>query len=193
MTKEARRTQILQAAAKCFSEKGFHEATMDDIVLASGLSKGSLYWHFENKRDLFFSLQDLWMKEYFENVTAAFREDSSASEKLRDIFLALDESVAALPELVRAQVEFYSLATRDEEYLTWCRGIYEEAVGMLEAVLREGVSSGEFRNVDVHSMALQIAASLDGVLVQREIFGGKGQFVLSFNDLAESYVSLLAV
>lgn len=190
-TKAARRIQILDAAAKCFAEKGFHEATMDDIVAASGLSKGSLYWHFENKRDLFFALQNRWMKEYFDKLALALHEDMAPSDKLRAIFLALEESAAALPDLVRAQVEFFLLAIRDEEYLTWLKSSYQEAVSMFETVVREGVSSGEFRDVDLRATALQMAAGLDGVFIQREIFDGKGPFVLSLSDLAESYVSLL--
>ena len=52
-TLEERRAQILQAASTCFSRKGYHQTTMDDIVEEAGLSKGGVYWHFSSKKELF--------------------------------------------------------------------------------------------------------------------------------------------
>ena len=47
MATAERRQQILSAAMTCFIAKGYHRATMDDIVVESGLSKGTLYWYFK--------------------------------------------------------------------------------------------------------------------------------------------------
>ncbi len=44
---------IFQAASKVFSEKGYHKAQIADIVKAAGISTGSVYAHFKDKRDLF--------------------------------------------------------------------------------------------------------------------------------------------
>jgi len=44
---------IILAARKVFSEKGYHKAQIADIVKAAGISTGSIYAHFKDKRDLF--------------------------------------------------------------------------------------------------------------------------------------------
>ena len=49
MEKEARKKDILDAAARLFSEKGFHEVKVDDIAEKVGLSKGTIYLYYENK------------------------------------------------------------------------------------------------------------------------------------------------
>lgn len=52
-----RREQILEAALKVFSTKGFHKATNKDIAeAAGGISPGLIYWYFKDKQDLFLSL-----------------------------------------------------------------------------------------------------------------------------------------
>jgi AcrR family transcriptional regulator len=52
-----RRQQILEAALKVFSTKGFHKATNKDIAeAAGGISPGLIYWYFKDKQDLFLSL-----------------------------------------------------------------------------------------------------------------------------------------
>ena len=47
------REMIVQAASRVFSEKGYHKAQIADIVKAAGISTGSIYAHFKDKRDLF--------------------------------------------------------------------------------------------------------------------------------------------
>jgi AcrR family transcriptional regulator len=49
--RDARRAQILEAAIICFSRRGFHSATMQDIVRQSRLSPGAIYNYFASKED----------------------------------------------------------------------------------------------------------------------------------------------
>src|SRR4029078_12417285 len=52
-----RRQQILEAALKVFSTKGFHKATNKDIAQAAGgISPGLIYWYFNDKEDQFLSI-----------------------------------------------------------------------------------------------------------------------------------------
>src|SRR6185295_10443146 len=52
-----RRQQIIEAALKVFSTKGFHKATNKDIAeAAGGISPGLIYWYFKDKHDLFLSI-----------------------------------------------------------------------------------------------------------------------------------------
>jgi AcrR family transcriptional regulator len=56
--REGRRQQILEAALTCFSENGFHQTGMADIVKRSGLSHGAVYLYFQSKDDLIEALAD---------------------------------------------------------------------------------------------------------------------------------------
>ena len=50
---EATRIQLLVAAERCFREKGVASTTLDDIAKSAGHTRGAVYWHFENKADIF--------------------------------------------------------------------------------------------------------------------------------------------
>ena len=52
------RAALLDAAALVFAERGFREATVDEIAERAGYSKGAVYWHFSGKDDLFAALVD---------------------------------------------------------------------------------------------------------------------------------------
>jgi AcrR family transcriptional regulator len=51
--KEEARTRILTAANQVFGEKGYRQATMDDVAKKLGVSKGALYLYFAGKEELF--------------------------------------------------------------------------------------------------------------------------------------------
>lgn len=53
---EATRQQILAAAERVFFEKGVSNASMEEVAIAAGVSRGAIYWHFANKTDLFMEL-----------------------------------------------------------------------------------------------------------------------------------------
>ncbi|HWE88732.1 MAG TPA: TetR/AcrR family transcriptional regulator [Pseudonocardiaceae bacterium] len=53
-----RRDQILDAAHLCFSRKGFHQASMQDVIRESGLSAGAIYSYFKSKNDIIAALAD---------------------------------------------------------------------------------------------------------------------------------------
>lgn len=74
--KQARKNAILDAALVLFSEKDFHEVTVDEIADHVGLSKGTLYLYFENKEHLFLSI----VKEKTELLLFRIREAIQGNE-----------------------------------------------------------------------------------------------------------------
>lgn len=52
----ATRQQILGAAERCFHERGLSRTSMADIAQAANISRGAIYWHFQNKDEIFQSL-----------------------------------------------------------------------------------------------------------------------------------------
>src|SRR5260370_37812026 len=58
--KEARRTQILDAAVRCFARTGYYVTTIEDVVRETDLSRGALYLYFSSKESLYLALSDCW-------------------------------------------------------------------------------------------------------------------------------------
>jgi AcrR family transcriptional regulator len=58
LRRESRREQILDAALECFSENGFHQTGVADIVRRSGMSHGAVYVYFKGKDDIIEALAD---------------------------------------------------------------------------------------------------------------------------------------
>lgn len=162
---EARRAQILEAALQCFAEKGYHAATMDDLVRASGLSKGSLYWHFESKQDVFLALFDRFTAEIFAGWEAVAAGDAPALERLRRFGEIAVGSIAAQRPLLRAWLEFFAHAEARERLAR----VYRQSRERLAETLRRGIASGEIRDVPVEAAAVSLTALVEGLLLQAAV------------------------
>ncbi len=157
-----RRAQILAAALRCFADKGYHAATMDDLVRESGLSKGSLYWHFEGKQDVFLGLFDLFAAQIFAGWEAAGEEGAETLDTLRRFAEIALEAVAGQQALLRAWAEFLSHPLARERMAE----VYRESRRRLAAALRRGVARGEVRDVPAESAAVALTALIEGRLIQ---------------------------
>lgn len=78
---EKKREQILTAASIVASEKGYHSTTMEDIATQLEMTKGSVYYYFENKQTLFFESQKSLMKQCIEAIQNILDEENVSIEQ----------------------------------------------------------------------------------------------------------------
>jgi AcrR family transcriptional regulator len=76
------RREILEAAAACFMEQGFHATSIDVVARRMGATKGRVYHHYQSKVDLFFDVHRMGMDLLFEAVMPATRVNGDALQVL---------------------------------------------------------------------------------------------------------------
>lgn len=89
---EETRERILDAALNVFSNKGYHDTKMDEIVEASDTSKGSIYFYFPNKERLFLALVDQFADLLERRVTEAVEHEDEGIARVRAALLACLET-----------------------------------------------------------------------------------------------------
>lgn len=77
------RSKILEAAVSVFAQKGYHETRVDDIVAESKKSKGSIYFYFPSKQDIFLGLIDSFSHLIEKNLTNAIDSNEHGVFQLR--------------------------------------------------------------------------------------------------------------
>ena len=80
---EETRERILDAALSIFSNKGYHDTRMDEIVEASDTSKGSIYFYFPNKERLFLALVDQFADLLERRVIEAVEREEQGIARVR--------------------------------------------------------------------------------------------------------------
>ena len=134
------RGRIINAAWSLFYEQGYEDTTIDEIVEASGTSKGSFYHYFEGKDALPGSLSFLFDEKY-EQLKDEIDPDMNAFDKLlllnRELFRMIEDRVSLdlLARLISTQ-----LITRGEKHLLDHNRTYYR---LLRAIIADGQRKGE--------------------------------------------------
>jgi AcrR family transcriptional regulator len=107
------RTRLLDAAASVFAEKGYRAATVDGVAAAAGLSKGTFYWNFKSKEDLFQTL----LEERIDRPARALMEITRTAPADRatasDVSAGLARLLTGERETLMLLQEYWAAATRD--------------------------------------------------------------------------------
>jgi len=185
---EERKAQIYQAALTCFSRKGYHRTTMDDIVAESGLSKGTLYWYFKGKKELFLSLFQELMDQFgqtWESIVAD--EEASATDKLLASMAFFRSELGEMVPFFGVMMEVYALTRHDEDVEGIIREFYEPYLNMMARVIEEGIASGEFHVESVRAMALVVMTLFDGIVLAM----GTGLWQGDWNEVMDAVEELV--
>lgn len=164
MPKKKRTTEgkIIQAAWKLFHKNGYEDTTVDEIIAASGTSKGSFYYYFRSKEALLNTLSTFFDDQYRE-ISENMDPNLSASEKLfaasQKLFkiIETDVDIHLLGSLYASQLtteESRSLMDSKRYYFTWLR-----------ETISAGLKSGEFSNSSTLMELVHIFALYERALI----------------------------
>lgn len=163
-SKDSSRNLILQAAFDAFAEKGYDGASMDDIVQRSGLSKGTLYWHFTNKHDLFVGTLNWAMKGLDESFAGVVQQvNRPVADRLREMFILATQVFISDPRWTRLIASAFFLSAQSSEARQSLLEMYEQYIGMVDAALQQGIERGEFYPMDTRKVAIVLMAGGDGI------------------------------
>lgn len=162
---EERKDQILEAATKVFSEHGFTDARMDDIVEESGLSKGALYWYFESKDAIIIGILDRIFDREAAHMNDILERKDSAQKKLEVFIETSFQYINKMEPLMPIFFDFWSLSVRNKTINKAIKRYYLNFIEMVEPIIELGIEQGEFRPVDVQGTAIAISALFEGIIL----------------------------
>jgi AcrR family transcriptional regulator len=112
------RARLLDAAAHVFAQRGFSEATLDDVAETAGFSKGAVYSNFKSKDELFYALMTDRINERVESATEGIAQHTAAGAQAAEVGRRLTEKLAEQPEWHLLFIEFWARAVRDPQLRT---------------------------------------------------------------------------
>lgn len=164
---QATRDHILDTAELVFQQRGVMRSSLQDIASAAGLTRGAIYWHFENKADLFNAMMDRVTLPMEQSINAAQAVETPLQRLRISVLTALhktatDEQARRVFLIATQQVEFNGemLAVRArklkwrDEYLRYLMQEFETAAQEARLVLP----------IPARTAALGLKAILTGLL-----------------------------
>lgn len=152
MSDEERRTEeILDAAFRVFSIKGYHNATVDDIAQEAGISKGTCYQYFAGKEDIFIATME-------RTLGTLLAEADAAAGEARDALMRLGiEGLTFISKYRDLQFMFMGIISEalggNERLRKKAAEAFAQVAEFLARDIERGIAEGAFRPVDPMAVA----------------------------------------
>lgn len=170
--KEARPQELLDAALALFVEKGFAATRAEEVAAHAGVSKGTLYLYFPSKEDLLKAvIAHCLSSRIADGAARAAGFAGSTTDLMRDILVQwwvaiYDSQASAVFKLVMTEVRnFPDIA----DY--YMREVVQPATELLGSIVKRGIDSGEFRDVDIDSAVHSLVLPLIMICIHKHSLG----------------------
>ena len=180
-----RRATILHAAESVFAQRGYHSASVDHVIKAAGVSRGTFYLYFESKSSVFLELLDGFSSRLMSAIEVV---DASAPDAWIRVLSNLQRVVGLLVEnRALAAVLFRSAVGLDETVDQRLERLHAHWRKMLVGALENGAARGMVRPVNSELVATALIGSIKETLIEALI---KTDKTVHVGELASTLMDL---
>jgi len=158
-----RRTQIIDAAAECFIEGGFHQTGMQQICKKAGMSAGSVYHYFSNKDAIIEAISTQFSTDTRQFITEIKNHDSFIDGYMQAVKNSLKHT-QKYHRYSRLVVEIYAESFRNENVKHILEQLDLELIKDLQGLIEHAMKSGQIKSPhDAQTLAHMLIALLEGL------------------------------
>lgn len=165
------RDEILNAASLVFCDKGFANASLEDIAKTANVTRGAIYWHFKNKTDIFEALHYQFRCPLIKLLTENLKTDHpSPIEQLQENCTNL------LLDLIRNdhQKRIIKLFMQKSDYtgeLACCKEAHNESKaahlkGFSDYFEKAKTKCPRIQNLNTEELAISISCYMKGIIIE---------------------------
>lgn len=136
--------RLLNVAQTLFAEKGFDRTSVQDVVVAAGVTKGGMYHYFSSKDDLLYEIYGRVLRLQMERLEKIVSQEGPAEDRLHAA--AVDVVVTTIENLESTTIFFRSLHQLSEQKQNEARRERRRYHETFRAMVVEGQRSGVFRD-----------------------------------------------
>lgn len=161
-----KRAELLKAGEMLFLERGYAATTADDIALAAGVSVGTFYNYFRNKRQILMTMALMRLSDIFTHLRMAEMDLAHG-----DHYTAIRDAIASVVEGGRRQglrIVWQQLMSLEPELAPYQDLVRTYAIHLIAERLRAASEQGGFwPGLDIEGTALAIFSLLDSLSARR--------------------------
>ena len=160
MKKEFKKDQILGAASAIFSQKGFHQAKMDEIAVLAKVAKGTLYYNFSSKSKLFAATVTQGLNKIMTQIKEELESDLPFMAHLKGLISCIVRLYISHSEVSRIYANEMS-SSIDDQVLVEIKEVRKEFIQFIEDILKTGEEKGYLKPLPHHLSAMAVVGMVD--------------------------------
>lgn len=161
--------RIRRAAFELFAEYGYTKVTMQDICTKSGLSKGGLYRHYEDKRQVFADILKELQKEEEDREEFCIRHNLSAADILNGYLQHIRQDLNNDAPNINIALYEFCVENKNGIGAELLSKQYRRGAAILLSLVEYGISKGEFNSSDPAGAVSTILFLVEGLRMTNEV------------------------
>jgi AcrR family transcriptional regulator len=157
------RQRLLASAIELFTRSGYANTTVREIVEAAGVTKPSLYYHFQSKEGLYLAIMQETYVEYDALVDRLCSAGGTSWERIRGLCVGIFSAMEERLPMVRLTYALYYGPPQGAPFFDFDR-YHHKLEGALQGLLKEGAEASEFRPGSLEDMTLAVMAVMNVVI-----------------------------
>ena len=151
------REKIVQAAIHLFQERGYEKTTSNDIAAAAGVSVGSFYVYFTDKRQLLLTIFDRLSDELFKNIFDGLKPEHLFDEQFpARIKQAVANAIVDKQKLSGLHRVICELVLKDDEFATRHKAMTERSIAKLQELISLADKAKLTYDIDVEAASFVV-------------------------------------
>ncbi len=145
--------KIFEASMKLFAEKGYEATSVEEITATVGVAKGTLYYHFSSKEEIFNFLIEEGAKLLLNNMAIKTQKLENSIDKLRSIVIL---QIRVLKKYENLITIFLSQIWGNDFKSIKCKYTILNYISEIEKIVNEGIAKKEIKPADSSIIATEI-------------------------------------
>ena len=182
--------KIFETSMKLFAEKGYDATSIEEITATVGVAKGTLYYHFSSKEEIFNFLIEEGIKLLQNSVDIKTAKHNNYIDKIKAIVLIQIKIVAKYENIITIILsQFWGTEQRNKK----CQNLVYEYIGQIEKIVQEGIEKGEIKKGNTRAMAAEIYGLICSTLVYKKREGENMDIMKLYSEYENTIVNGLRV
>jgi len=192
--KNRHKEEVLEAALRLFSEKGFHNVSMQEIAEESEFGVGTLYNYFESKEQLFVELMKAGIEQFGQALIPILDSNKDESEKLSEYIEAHVDLIESNIDFIRLYISQYGTSTSTKPMLKDISIDLKIIVAKkLENIIKTGMQKKIFKRVHPEIVALSLRATLEAFGLESSEHFDKAKTIEGFSEIEKFFLNSLLI
>jgi len=182
--------KIFETSMKLFAEKGYDATSVEDITAAVGVAKGTLYYHFSSKEEIFNFLVEEGIKLLQNSIDIKISKLSNYIDKLKAIVLIEIKIVVKYEDIITILLsQFWGEEARNQ----MCKEQVFNYIHTIEDIVKKGIEAGEIKNGNPEAIASEIYGLICSALVYKIRNNGQIETMKLYKEFEDTVIKGLKI
>ena len=182
--------KIFETSMKLFAQKGYDATSIEDITATVGVAKGTLYYHFSSKEEIFSFLVEEGVKLLQNSIDIKTAKLNNYIDKIKAIVLIQIKIVVKYEDLITILLsQFWGKEERNEK----CKKNIYNYINKIENIVRDGIEIGQIKQGNPEAIASEIYGLICSTLIYKLRNNGQIDVMKLYKEFEETLIKGLKV